>query len=111
VIDKDRASAILANDIHAEELVLLTNADAVYADFGKLFQRRLAKLTVKEARDLLKTGQLPEGSMGPKVEAAVQFIERGGERAIICALDQAESALKGESGTEIATTSIFHWKL
>jgi len=101
VIDKDRAAAILAQNIGAEELVILTNADAVYTDFGKVTQRRLPKLSVKEARELLSTGQFPEGSMGPKVEAAVQFVEHGGERALICALDQAESALQGSSGTEI----------
>jgi len=101
VIDKDRAAAVLANDIIAEELIILTNTDAVYTDYGKPTRKRLASLSIDRAKELLEAGEFPEGSMGPKIEAAVQFIERGGERAIICALDQAEEALAGRAGTEI----------
>lgn len=101
VIDKDRAAAILAHDIEAEELVILTNTDAVYLDYGKLAQRRISRMRIAEAKQRFAEGQFPEGSMGPKVEAAVQFVEGGGERAIICALDQVEEALGGRAGTEV----------
>jgi len=101
VIDKDRAAAILAHDIEAEELIILTNADAVYTDFGKPGAHRISAMRIEEAKALLATGELPEGSMGPKVEAAVSFVEHGGERAIICALGEAEGALEGRCGTTI----------
>lgn len=101
VIDKDRAAAILAHDIEADELVIMTEADAVYESFGKPHQKRLAKLRIRDAKRLLDAGEFPPGSMGPKVEAAMRFVESGGERAVICALAEAERALQGESGTEI----------
>jgi carbamate kinase len=99
VIDKDRAAAILAHDIEAEEFIIMTAADAVYLDFGKPTQRKLSRLRVAEAKQYLAEGHFPEGSMGPKVEAAMKFVEGGGEKAIICALNEADKALSGESGT------------
>lgn len=101
VIDKDRAAAILGRDIGAEVLVILTDVDAVYADFGKETQRPLRRLTLDEAEDLLHSGALGEGSMAPKVEAAAQFVRGGGKRAIIARLDQGREAVAGRAGTEI----------
>ncbi len=101
VIDKDRAAAVLAGDIGAEVLLILTDVDAVYRDYGKPGEERLSRLTLAAADDLLRTGQLGAGSMGPKVEAAAHFIRKGGARAIIARLDQASEAVAGKAGTEI----------
>jgi len=102
VVDKDRVAAILAHDIEAHELIILTNVDAVKLDFGKPTERTIPKMRIREAKTYHDAGQFPPGSMGPKVEAAIQFVERGGERAIICGLEQVEAAIRGESGTIIA---------
>jgi carbamate kinase len=101
VVDKDRAAAILGRDIGAEVLVILTDVECVYADYGKETQRRLSRLTVDEAEALLASGQLGEGSMAPKVEAAASFVKSGGRRAVIARLDQGREAVAGEAGTEI----------
>ena len=101
VVDKDRAAAILGRDIGAEVLVILTDVDRVYLDFGTPAQRALDRLTLAEADALLAGGQLGEGSMAPKVEAAAEFVRRGGTRAIIARLDQGREAVAGKAGTEI----------
>ncbi|HEX8906489.1 MAG TPA: carbamate kinase [Longimicrobiaceae bacterium] len=101
VIDKDRAAAILGRDIGAEVLVILTDVECVYADFGKETQRPLRRITVDEAEALLASGELGEGSMAPKVEAAAAFVKSGGRRAVIARLDQGRQAVAGEAGTEI----------
>lgn len=101
VIDKDRASAVMAHDIEADELFILTNVDAVRLDWGKPTERPVHRMRIHEAKRYIAEGQFPAGSMGPKVDAAVQFIKRGGKRAIICALDQIPEALEGTSGTVV----------
>jgi carbamate kinase len=101
VIDKDRAAAILGRDIGAEALVILTDVDAVYLDYGEPGQRAVRRLTVSQAEDLLAAGELGSGSMAPKVEAAADFVRRGGKRAIIARLDQGGEAVAGRAGTEI----------
>lgn len=101
VIDKDRVAAVLAHDIEADELIIMTNVDSVKRDFGKPTERPLRRMRVREAEAMLQEGQFPPGSMGPKVEAAVQFVKSGGERAVICLLGQVEEALKGDAGTTI----------
>jgi carbamate kinase len=103
VVDKDRAAAILGRDIGAEVLVILTDVECVYLDYGKPAQRALRRLTVPEAEALLVGGQLGEGSMAPKVEAAAGFVRNGGKRAIIARLDQGREAVAGEAGTEIVS--------
>jgi len=101
VVDKDRAAAILGRDIGAEVLVILTDVECVYADYGTPRQRALSRLTVDEAEALLASGQLGAGSMAPKVEAAASFVKAGGRRAVIARLDQGREAVAGEAGTEI----------
>ncbi len=101
VIDKDRASAILARDIGAQEFFILTEADSVYLNFGKPDQLSLGELKVDDAERYLKAGQFPAGSMGPKIEAAVQFIRHGGDRVLICSLQNFIESLDGKSGTSI----------
>jgi carbamate kinase len=101
VIDKDRATQVLATDINADELLLLTDIDAAYRNFGTDDQERIAELTPEEARELLKAGEFGEGSMAPKVEACAEFVENGGERAIITSTETATEALTGSAGTII----------
>jgi carbamate kinase len=99
VIDKDRASAVLARDIGASELLILTGVPAVALDFGTPQQRDLRRLTRMEAQRYLEQGQFPPGSMGPKIEAALTFLEGGGRRVYIGALDRAAAVLEGRCGT------------
>jgi carbamate kinase len=103
VIDKDRAAAILGRDIGAGVLLILTDVDGVYAEYGTERQRPLRRLTVAEADALLESKALGEGSMAPKVEAAAAFVRNGGRRAIIARLDQGREAVAGEAGTEIVS--------
>jgi carbamate kinase len=99
VIDKDRASAVLALSIGAVDFLILTSVPYVSLDFGTSSQRDLAHLTLAEAKRHLAAGQFPPGSMGPKIEAAIRFLEGGGKRVFIGALDQAADILAGRSGT------------
>ncbi|CAN5843378.1 carbamate kinase [soil metagenome] len=99
VIDKDRAAEVLAAQLEAGILLILTNVEGAYRDFGTEQQELLREIRVSEAEALLAQGQFGKGSMGPKVEAAVSFIRNGGRRAIIGRLDQGLGAVQGESGT------------
>ena len=101
VIDKDMTSALLAADVGASTLVMLTGVERVALDFGKPSAREIERLRAAEARKHLADGQFPPGSMGPKITAALRFIEGGGPRAVITALDKLELALGGRAGTEI----------
>ncbi|MFN4219195.1 MAG: carbamate kinase [Candidatus Bipolaricaulia bacterium] len=101
VIDKDLASALLAEELRAEVLLILTDVERVALHFGTPHQIFLDKLSVSEARRYLAEGHFPAGSMGPKVEAAIRFLESGGERAYITSLEKALEALEGRAGTEI----------
>jgi carbamate kinase len=83
VVDKDHAAAELAHQLRAEALVLITGVDAVQVDFGKRTQRRLTSIDSAEAGRHLAAGQFPAGSMGPKVRAAVGFVERGRGRVAV----------------------------
>jgi len=99
VIDKDRASAILALDIGAPELLNLTSVPRVSLAFGTTDQRDLDHLTLEEARRYLAEGHFPPGNMGPKIESAIRFLEGGGRRVYIGAVDQAGEILSGRTGT------------
>ena len=101
VIDKDRAAAILAREIHAGVLLILTDVDGVYERFGQPDQRLIRRLSLAQAETMLAAGALGVGSMAPKVEASVTFIRNGGARAIIARLDQGQQAVAGNAGTEI----------
>jgi carbamate kinase len=98
VIDKDRASALLAAQLGADLLVLATDVDGVYLDWGTPHQRRLGAVTPDE----LAQESFPAGSMGPKVEAARRFVTTTGRRASIGALDDLAAIIDGSSGTRIA---------
>jgi carbamate kinase len=101
VIDKDLASEKLAEEIGVDILIMATDVEGAMLSFGKPDQRFLRQLTVKEADLYLKQGEFPPGSMGPKIEAAICFIESGGKRAVICSIDSIEEAVDGSSGTEV----------
>jgi carbamate kinase len=102
VIDKDLASALLANTIGAELLVITTAVEKVALDFGTPEQRWIDRMTLAEAKERLAEGRhFASGSMKPKIEAVIQFLERGGSTAIITDPDNVERALRGETGTTI----------
>ncbi len=101
VIDKDLTSAMLAAQLGAEALVMLTGVDRVALDFGKPSQRALDRLTASEARRHLADGQFPPGSMGPKIYAALRYLDSGGSEVIITSLDRVYDALQGSAGTRI----------
>ena len=101
VIDKDLSSALMANVLGIDTMMVLTAVDRVYVDFGKPTQRALNHLSLAEIEELQDRGEFADGSMGPKIAAAIQFVRRGGKRAIIAHLDEAEAALAGTTGTQI----------
>ena len=101
VVDKDLAAAVLARDLGASLLLILTDVDAVYADWGTPEQRPLSRLSVEEAEHMDRTGAFGEGSMAPKIRAAIDFTRRTGGRAIITELSRGREAVRGEAGTTI----------
>ena len=101
VIDKDRASALLALGLGAERLVITTAVDAVYRDYGTEAATRLPALSVEQVRALARQGQFPPGSMRPKMEAAIYFLNRGGKEVFVCSPEQLPLALRGDAGTII----------
>ncbi len=101
VIDKDLAGQKLARDVGAHIYLILTDVERACLNYGQEDEKPLGTLTPEEARKYVEEGHFAAGSMGPKVVAAVRFVEEGGERAIITALDRARDALEGETGTEI----------
>ena len=103
IVDKDWAAAILAEQVDARALLILTNVAGVYDDFGGPGEKLLDRLTVGEARERLGAGGLGAGSMRPKLAAATHFVERTGGSAVIAALDDGLEALQGRAGTWIVS--------
>ena len=101
VIDKDRASALLANQISAEMLIILTNVDKVALNFGKPNQKLIDEMTVSEAQEYLRQGHFPPGSMRPKIEAAIDFLRNGGTKVVVSSIEKAAEAVFGNAGTVI----------
>jgi carbamate kinase len=101
VIDKDMTSALMANVLGYDTLMILTAVSKVAVDFGKPTQRWLDRVTLRELKAFHAAGQFPPGSMGPKIDAAISFIEGGGERVVIARLDEAMPALEGRTGTHV----------
>ena len=101
-MDKDRASALLAARIDLDTLVLVTGVDQVYIGFGTPHQQALSQVSADQARAHLAAGEFPAGSMGPEVEdAALQFLDGGGRRAIITSISCLPDALRSSAGTHI----------
>ena len=104
VVDKDLAAAALARDLGAELLLILTDVDAVYLDWGKPTQQALGRITPDEAERLDHARQFGEGSMAPKIRAAVDFVRRTGGRAVITELARGRDAVRGLAGTTITAS-------
>jgi carbamate kinase len=105
VIDKDLTSAILASRLDADILAIATGVSQVFLDYQKPTQRAVANLTIDECRRYLAEGQFPEGSMGPKINAALLYLERGGREAIITDITHLLAAIRGETGTHIVSSN------
>ncbi len=101
VVDKDLGAHILASDLKAEILLMLTDVEKVSLNYGKLSQVDLDEMTVSEAKRYLREGHFAKGSMAPKVEAAVKFLEAGGQKAVIASLEEAGKAIVGKAGTTV----------
>jgi carbamate kinase len=101
VIDKDLASAKLGEQVGADILLIATDVEKVALNYGKTDQVDLDELTASEARKYLKEGQFPPGTMGPKITAAINFLETGGEQSIITSIEKIKDALEGKAGTHI----------
>lgn len=101
VIDKDRASALLAIEINADELIILTGVEKVALNYNKPDQKFLDRLTVDEAMKYLNEGHFPAGSMGPKIEAAIDFVSATRKTCLITDMKKLKEALAGRTGTRI----------
>ena len=101
VIDKDFASAVLAKEVEADVLAILTGVDFVAINFGTEIEQKLEKVTLSEIKKHLADDQFPAGSMGPKVRAAIKFLEDGGKMVVITSLEHAKLGVMGEYGTRI----------
>lgn len=101
VIDKDFSSAMLANQLGAQSLVMLTGVERVALDFGKPSQRPVDRMTVAEARQHHADGQFPPGSMGPKIDAALRYLHGGGKEVVITSIERLYDALQGKAGTKV----------
>ena len=105
VIDKDRASQVLASQIRADELVILTDVSNAYRNYGTPEQEPIEEITVSEAEALLNKGEFGKGSMGPKIEACIAFVRNGGKKGIISDQEHALEAVRGNAGTRIVPDS------
>lgn len=101
VIDKDFASALLAAEVKADYLFILTGVEQVAIHFGTPQQENLFEMTVEEALRYMEEGHFPKGSMGPKIEAAIMFLEKGGKNVVITSMDKLQDALDGKTGTRV----------
>jgi carbamate kinase len=101
VIDKDLASSVLAQKIKADIFVIASDVEGAGINWGKADQKMLRKVPLMEMKKYVQQGQFPAGSMGPKVDAVMQFTQATGNRGVICQLKDIEKAIAGEAGTEI----------
>ena len=101
VIDKDRASALLASELSVDVFAISTDADFVYLDYKKPTQRPIRHISACEIEKHLQAGQFPPGNMGPKVESALRFLKGGGKEVIITSFDHLLNAVRGTAGTHI----------
>lgn len=101
VIDKDRTAALLAKELDADILLILTAVDKVYINFNKDNQKALDEINIEEAKDYIENGEFAKGSMLPKIEACLEFVKGSSKKAIIGSLEKAHEAIKGISGTVI----------
>jgi carbamate kinase len=101
VIDKDYAASLIAQEAKVDLFIILTNIDRVYLNFGKSDQEGIAFMTIKQAQEYLAQGQFPPGSMGPKIQAAIEYIQNGGKEVLITSANYLKAALINRAGTKI----------
>jgi carbamate kinase len=101
VVDKDRSSSLLARDLHAHKLIIVTSVDRAAIRFGRPDQQWLNTITVAQARAYLAAGEFPAGSMGPKIASGIEFVEGGGQECIITCTEHVAPAIRGEAGTHV----------
>ena len=106
VIDKDLAGQRLATLIGANIFVVLTDVDGAYINFGTPKQELIKEITTGKLKNYLKEGQFKEGSMAPKIEAAIRFVEGGGDQAVIASLGKLTEALENKTGTHIIAPKV-----
>jgi carbamate kinase len=106
VIDKDRVSSLLAWELEAELFLISTSIDQVALNYGRSAQSLLENIYLEQARRYLRDGHFPPGSMGPKIEAAINFLERGGRTVIITSPERIPEALQGMAGTRITPSPV-----
>ena len=107
VIDKDRASALLAAALNVDELIISTDVPCVYLNYKKPAQRALSHVEAGELRALYEGGEFPAGSMGPKIQSALRFIDQGGRHAIITSYERLLDAVHGHAGTHVVSSNQF----
>lgn len=101
VIDKDRASALLASELGVDVFAISTDADFVYLDYKKPTQKPISRMCAEEIEHHLRAGQFPPGNMGPKIESALRFLKAGGKEVIITSFEHLLEAVHGAAGTHI----------
>jgi carbamate kinase len=101
VIDKDRASALLASELDVDVFAISTDTDYVYLDYKKPSQRRLENVSAQEMDEYFRAGHFPPGNMGPKVQSALRFLEHGGKEVVITSYEHLRDAIAGRAGTRI----------
>jgi carbamate kinase len=101
VIDKDLTAGLMANILGIHDMMILTAVPRVAINFGKPDQRELDRVSLSDIKNYHAEGHFPPGSMGPKIEAAIRFLESGGKRVVITSLNTAVPALRGDTGTHI----------
>jgi carbamate kinase len=105
VIDKDRASALLASKLGVDIFAISTDVDSVYLDYKKPTQRPLRSITASELEEHYRAGHFPPGNMGPKVESALRFLEAGGKEVVITSFEKLTEAIAGRAGTHVMPDS------
>jgi len=106
VIDKDRASALLASQLHVDIFAISTDVDFVYLDYKRPTQRRVDSITASDLEAHYRAGHFPAGNMGPKVESAVRFLRSGGKQVVITSYEHLTDAVAGRSGTHILPDAV-----
>lgn len=101
VIDKDYAASLIAQEANADLFIILTNIDRVYLNYGKPAEKEITVMTIKHAQQYLTQGHFPSGSMGPKIEAAIEYIQNGGKEVLITSANYLKAALINRAGTKI----------
>jgi carbamate kinase len=104
VIDKDFSASLLARRLHAHKLIIVTDVEQAAIRFGRPGQQWLGAITLQQAREYLAVGEFPPGSMGPKIEAGIDFVAQSGGECIITSTGHVARAVRGETGTHIVAS-------